>query len=84
MRSVRTPLALLALALACATTRSEHATRCPESRGLSCLTAEECTPDEARGCFVCVCGAPGATPSGSGGAAVARPDAPMSPPPPRP
>jgi hypothetical protein len=79
---MRPALVLLAAALACATTRSEHAARCPEAKNLSCLTAEKCSLDEARGCFACVCSAARATPSA--GAGVARPDAPTLPPPPTP
>jgi len=53
--------ALLALAAAAATLSCAHfrstndRTLCPESRELVCLTAPDCSMDEARGCRVCQC-----------------------------
>lgn len=42
--------------LACAELRPKpEATRCPESQGLVCLTAQECSFDRERDCLVCQC-----------------------------
>ena len=52
------PLAVsiaLLLAPACAMTDKDL---CPESQGMHCATAPDCTRDAARGCRVCQCGNP--------------------------
>jgi hypothetical protein len=50
-------LLLAAAALSCSHLRqsSRDKTLCAESRELVCLTAPDCTMDEARGCRVCQC-----------------------------
>jgi hypothetical protein len=45
----------LALAPACAMNDKDL---CPESKGIHCATAPDCTHDSARGCRVCQCGSP--------------------------
>ena len=45
----------LLLAPACAMTDKDL---CPESQGIHCATAPDCTRDSARGCRVCQCGNP--------------------------
>lgn len=52
------------LGLSCSHFQStKDRTLCPESRELVCLTAPDCTMDEARGCRVCQCSP--ATPAGT-------------------
>jgi hypothetical protein len=56
MRRMSRPALLLVLLAACAHAKpEEQASRCAESRSLSCLTPMECSYDEARGCSVCQC-----------------------------
>ncbi|MFY0565795.1 hypothetical protein ACN28E_18385 [Archangium lansingense] len=62
--------ALLLLALGGCSHGSKKArkesTLCPESRGLWCLTPQECSFDRDRGCEVCSCSKPGASEEESG------------------
>jgi hypothetical protein len=52
------------LALSCSHFQNtKDRTLCPESREMVCLTVQDCTMDETRGCRVCQCSA--ATPVGS-------------------
>ena len=45
----------LGLASACAMNDKDL---CPESKGIHCATAPDCTHDSARGCRICQCGSP--------------------------
>ena len=45
----------LLLAPACAMNEKDL---CPESQGMRCATAPDCTRDSTRGCRVCQCGNP--------------------------
>ena len=62
--------AAAAAALSCSHFQStSDRTLCPESREMVCLTALNCTLDEARGCRVCQCSTatmPGGRPEDSG------------------
>jgi len=59
---MRPPLLVLALGLGlapgCAMNDKDL---CPESKGIRCATAPDCTRDSARGCRVCQCGSPYST-----------------------
>jgi hypothetical protein len=57
-------LAAAGLALSCSHFQNtKDKTLCPESRDMVCLTAPDCTMDDARGCRVCRCSP--ATPAGT-------------------
>ena len=54
LRRLAASIALF-LAAACAMNDKDL---CPESQGMHCATAPDCTRDSARGCRVCQCGNP--------------------------
>ncbi len=53
---IRFSMVVIALVGACAGLKPKpDATRCPESQGQVCLTAQECSFDRSRDCLVCQC-----------------------------